>query len=359
MNHNRYILHIDMDAFFASVEQMDNPKLAGRPLIVGGTPDGRGVVAACSYEARKFGIRSALPAARAIRLCPHAVFVRPRKERYKEISTQVNEIFREYSEQVEPLSLDEAFIDITTSHTNFTSCIATAETIRSRIFHEVGITCSAGVSFNKFLAKVASDMNKPDGLTVITTDDAPHFLASLDIGRFYSVGKVTEKKMHSLGIHCGRDLLRFEKNVLTGFFGKAGTFFYDIVRGIDNRRVESNRERKSIGTETTFDTDISDLDEIKETLNILAQKVANALTTKGCKGTTLTLKVRYHDFSTVTRSQSFLMPFQTKEEIMEHIPKLLEATEAGTTRVRLLGITVSNLSCNAQKPPTQIPLPFF
>ncbi len=183
-----------MDAFFASVEQMDNPKLAGQPLIVGGTPDGRGVVAACSYEARKFGIRSALPAARAIRLCPHAVFVRPRKERYKEISMQIMEIFKEYSEQVEPLSLDEAFLDISNSHTDFPSCIATAETIRTRIFHEVGITCSAGVSFNKFLAKVPSDMDKPDGLTVITKEDAPQFLASLGIGRFYGVGKVTEKK---------------------------------------------------------------------------------------------------------------------------------------------------------------------
>ncbi len=359
MNTTRYILHIDMDAFFASVEQMDNPKLAGRPLIVGGTPDGRGVVAACSYEARKFGVRSALPAARAIRLCPYAVFVRPRKERYKEVSLQIMEIFREYSERVEPLSLDEAFIDISASHQSLEQAADTAETIRSRIFHEVGLTCSAGVSFNKFLAKVASDIEKPDGLTVITKEDAPQFLASLAIGRFYGVGRVTEKKMHSLGIHFGKDLLRFEKSELTGFFGKAGAFFHDIVRGIDTRQVESNRSRKSIGTETTFNTDIDNLDEIQEILEILAQKMENALQHKGCGAATLTLKVRYHDFRTVTRSQSFPVPVRSASEIMKHIPRLLKATEAGKTSVRLLGITLSNLSCRSQKIPVQIPLPFF
>lgn len=359
MTENRHIVHIDMDAFFASVEQMDNPKFAGRPLIVGGNPEGRGVVAACSYEARKFGVRSALSAARAVKLCPHALFVRPRKERYKEVSLQIMEIFRESSAYVEPLSLDEAFLDITDNHDTISAAANTAEHIRSRIFHEVGLTCSAGVSYNKFLAKVASDINKPDGLTVITIEEAQQFLASLAIGRFYGVGKVTEKKMHSLGIRSGKDLLRFERIELIRFFGKSGAFFHDMVRGVDNRPVESRKGRKSIGTETTFQTDIDDLQQIEEIIRNLAVKVERGLQNKACGGMTVTLKVRYHDFTTVTRSQTFPAPIHSYDEIMQCIPQLLRTTEAGKIKIRLLGITVSNLTDKSQKIPVQLELPFF
>lgn len=358
MQPERHILHIDMDAFFASVEQMDNPKLAGRPLIVGGNPEGRGVVAACSYQARKFGVRSALSAARAIKLCPHAVFVSPRKERYKEVSLQIMAIFRESAPRIEPLSLDEAFLDISETHSSIDDAAHTAETIRSRIFNEVGLTCSAGVSYNKFLAKIASDINKPDGLTIIRREEAQQFLASLDIGKFHGVGKVTEKKMNSFGIRYGRDLLRFERGELDRFFGKAGSYFYDIVRGIDTRPVEPRKGRKSIGTETTFATDIDDMQQIMEVIETLACKVEYALHAKGARGTTLTLKVRYHDFNTITRSQTLPTPIRSFQEIMEPIPKLLSSTEVGKKKIRLLGITVSNLLQGSQSVPVQLGLPF-
>ena len=359
MTGQRHILHIDMDAFFASVEQMDNPKISGRPVIVGGNPQGRGVVAACSYEARKYGIHSAMSAARAIRLCPHALFVRPRKDRYKEVSIQIMDIFRSSSPCIEPLSVDEAFLDITESHDTISVAAETAEQIRSRVFHEVGLTCSAGVSYNKFLAKVASDINKPDGLTVISPEQAKSFIASLAIGKFYGVGKVTEKKMHALGIRTGQDLLRFRKSELVRFFGKAGTFFYDIARGIDERPVQVRKGRKSIGTETTLQADLSDLGQITEILENLALRVERALKNKECGGTTITLKVRYHDFTTVTRSLTLPTPLHTFDEIMQHIPQLLRATDAGKIKIRLLGITVSNLLCKSKTVPTQLQLPFF
>lgn len=358
MTKQRHIIHIDMDAFFASVEQMDNPKYAGRPLIVGGNPEGRGVVAACSYEARRYGIHSAMSAAKAIQNCPHALFVRPRKDRYKEVSIQIMEIFRSCSPIIEPLSVDEAFLDITEGHNTIQDAADTANQIRSRVFHEVGLTCSAGVSYNKFLAKVASDINKPDGLTVITREQAEEFLASLAIGKFYGVGKVTEKKMHTLGIRIGRDLLRFEKIELIRFFGKAGAFFYDIVRGVDHREVKPGAGRKSVGTETTFHEDILDLAQIQEVIHNLACKVAHSLQKKESCGTTLTLKVRYHDFSTVTRSITLPAPLCSSEEIMEYMPRLLQATDAGKIKIRLLGITVSNLSLQSEKTPVQMVLPF-
>jgi len=359
MTENRYILHIDMDAFFASVEQMDNPKYGGRPLIVGGNPEGRGVVAACSYEARKFGIRSALSAARAVKLCPHALFVRPRKERYKEVSIQIMEIFKRYSPFIEPLSLDEAFLDISSNHETMEAAAETAEEIRSQVFHEVGLTCSAGVSYNKFLAKVASDMKKPDGLTVIPIDEARSLLDTLPIGKFFGVGRVTEKKMHSLGIHYGRDILRFDKAQLIRFFGKAGAFFHDIARGVDNRPVESQKGRKSIGTETTFHSDIDDIDEIEKILRDLALKVEQGLQNKSCGATTVTLKVRYHNFTTVTRSCTHSIPINSVDEIMKCTRQLLKTTDAGKIKIRLLGISLSNLTNTSRKIPVQLGLPFF
>ncbi len=358
MTTNRQILHIDMDAFFASVEQMDNPKYAGRPLIVGGNPEGRGVVAACSYEARKFGIHSAMSAAKASKCCPHALFVRPRKERYSEISRQIMEIFQENAPVIEPLSLDEAFLDISENHSTIDGAAKTAEHIRGRIFHEVGLTCSAGISYNKFLAKVASDINKPDGLTIIRREEADAFLAALDIGKFYGVGKVTEKKMHALGIRKGADLFRFTRKELERFFGKAGTFFFDIVRGVDDRPVQISHGRKSIGTETTLHKDVIDRAEINEILTNLSKKVGQSLQKKECGGNTITLKVRYHDFTTVTRSQTLLNPIFDADEIMHYILEMLMTTDAGKTEIRLLGITISNLSHSSDKHPQQLKLPF-
>ncbi len=358
MSEDRYILHIDMDAFFASVEQLDNPKYAGRPLIVGGNPEGRGVVAACSYEARKYTIHSAMSGARALRLCPHAVFVRPRIARYREVSTHIMEIFRRYTECVEPLSLDEAFLDISEDHHSMSEAAQTAEEIRRAIFEETGLTGSAGISYNKFLAKTASDLNKPDGLSVITKEEAKDFIASLAIGKFFGVGRVTEKKMHKLGVRTGKDLLRFDQDELISLFGKAGAYFHAIARGRDDRPVQISRTRKSIGTETTLPSDITDLSQIEEIINTLAQKVEKAMHNKGVAGHTLTLKVRYHDFSTVTRSLSLSDPIQNAEEILQHTPHLLRTTDAGTIKLRLLGITLSNLSTNDQKKPVQLQLPF-
>ncbi len=347
-----------MDAFFASVEQLDNPKLAGRPLIVGGNPKNRGVVAACSYEARKFGIHSAMAGARAFRLCPQAIFVRPRIERYREVSTHIMEIFRRHTNLVEPLSLDEAFLDISANHLSFSSAAQTAESIRSQIFQETGLTGSAGVSYNKFLAKTASDINKPDGLTIISQKQAKPFIASLAIGKFYGVGKVTEQKMHTLGIRTGQDLLRFDKKELLVLFGKAGAYFYEIARGIDNRPVQSRRIRKSIGTETTLQADILDLDLIREIIQNLAHKVEKGLHAREMGGHTVTLKVRYHDFTTITRSLSLSSPLYEAKEILQHTPYLLRSTEAGKRRIRLLGITISNLTTNFEKKPVQLHLPF-
>ncbi len=337
-----------MDAFFASVEQMDNPELRNRPLIVGGDPQGRGVVAACSYQARKFGIHSAMSCARAYSLCPQALFVRPRKERYSEVSQQIMAIFRDYTALVEPLSLDEAFLDITQNNKAIPSATWVAETIRKEIFETTGLTASAGVSCNKFLAKVASDINKPNGLTVITPEQALPFIRTLPVRKFFGVGRVTEQRMLQLGIKTGADLQRYSREELTKLFGKSGNFFYDIVRGIDNRPVQPRRGRKSIGTETTLEKDIRDQETMLTILTQQAKQVSNSLAAKEMAGRTLTLKIRYHNFSTVTRSITLAAGFCDTEDIIQRIPALLAATDAGKKLVRLLGLTVSNLCSKAE-----------
>ncbi len=339
----RKIIHIDMDAFFASVEQLDKPELRKRPLIVGGDPQGRGVVAACSYEARRFGIHSAMSCARAYKLCPEALFVRPRKDRYREVSMQIMAVFREYTDLVEPLSLDEAFLDITENKKQIPSATWTAQAIRRDIVDTTGLTASAGVSCNKFLAKVASDINKPDGITVVTPEQALPFIRTLPVRKFYGVGRVTEKRMHGMGIRIGSDLERFSLQELTASFGKAGAFFYDIVRGRDNRPVRPSRGRKSIGTETTLRRDIRDLAAMRIILSEQAEQIGNSLVGKELAARTLTLKIRYHDFTTVTRSVTPACLFIRCSDIMDRVPTLLAATEAGQRQVRLLGLTVSNL----------------
>lgn len=354
----RKIIHIDMDAFYASVEQMDNPKFRGKPVVVGGNPRKRGVVAACSYEARQFGIHSAMPCAKAAKRCSYAIFTPPRMWRYQEISRQIMQLFLGITDLVEPLSLDEAFLDVTTNSLNNPSATLLAEFIRQEIRKETGLTASAGVSYNKFLAKIASDLNKPDGLSVILPEDAVNFLDSLPVGNFFGVGRVTEKKMANLGIKVGHDLRRFCKEDLLYHFGKTGAFYYNIVRGIDERPVVAERTRKSIGSETTLQEDTFDLDEIDKILARLADKIEEVLFRKKCGGATVTLKVRYHDFETITRSATLPAPLFTADLILQQINRLKQSTQIGRKKVRLLGITLSKLTDSKEKKPVQLPLPF-
>ena len=360
----RKIIHIDMDAFYASVEQRDRPEFKGKPVIVGGDPKSRGVVAACSYEARKFGIHSAMPSVTAYRLCPNAVFIRPRFDLYRQISSQLREIFCEYTDLVEPLSLDEAFLDVTENYKGMLSATLIAQEIKRKVYDRTGgLTSSAGVSFNKFLAKVASDINKPDGITVITPEMADEFIDKLPIRKFFGVGKVTEEKMLNLGIKTGADLKKYQKEQLIQIFGKSGGYFYDIAHGLDDRPVEPNRIRKSIGKETTFSEDIDDTDHIIEILEDIAAKLENSLIKKDAKGRTITLKVKYFDFQSITRSITIDEPAEGASVIMKYVRPLLSKTEAGEKKVRLLGISISNFDdqeTNSGKvcKYRQLPLPF-
>jgi DNA polymerase-4 len=340
----RKIIHIDMDAFYAAVEQRDNPQYRGKPVIVGGRPDSRGVVATCSYEARRFGIHSAMPCARAYRLCPAAVFVRPRFDVYRLISQQIRTIFLSYTDLVEPLSLDEAYLDVTQNKAGLQSATWVAQNIRQEIRQATGLTASAGVSYNKFLAKIASDVHKPDGLMVVTPAQAEAFIAELPIRKFHGVGRVTEKKMHHLGVYTGADLRQHDLNLLNSCFGKAGQYYYNIARGIDLRPVTPNRLRKSIGKETTLKEDLGDSGQMLTIIGDLAEKVATLLEKKQTAGLTLTLKVKYADFQIATRSVSRDTAIASAEEILALSEQLLKKTEAGQRPVRLLGVTISHLT---------------
>lgn len=354
----RKIIHIDMDAFYASVEQRDFPEYKGKPLIVGGSPEGRGVVAAASYEVRKFGVHSAMPAAQAVRLCPHAVFVKPRFEVYREVSNQIREIFFQFTDLVEPLSLDEAYLDVTENHLNLPSATLIAKKIRQLIKEKTRLTASAGVAHNKFLAKVASDLNKPDGLAVIVPEEADEFLEQLEIGDFHGIGDATESRMKSLGIHTGKDLKEWSEIELVQEFGKTGRYYYNIVRGIDKREVKTHRIPKSIGKERTFTEDIDDLGWINNFLTELAGKISERLNKKNAAGKTVTLKVRYDDFETITRSTSFSHYIDGADDIAETAISLLEETKVGNRKVRLLGITISNLNLQQQGHFKQLEIPF-
>ncbi len=337
------IIHVDMDAFYASVEQRDNPNLKGRPVIVGGPPDSRGVVASCSYEARKYGIHSAMPSSRAYRLCPKAVFVRGRFDAYHEASEKINNIFNRYTDLVEPLSLDEAYLDVTDYWKEYSSATSIAEEIRQSIKRETDLTASAGVSYNKFLAKIASDCNKPDGITIVTPSRAEIFIENLPVRKIFGVGKMTEKKMEKLGIHYGRDLKKLSLFQQVEYFGKAGQYFYNIVRGIDNREVETQRVRKSIGKERTFSSDVSDINDMYCSLESISEDVASIMNRKGINAFTVTLKVKYFDFEQTTRSRSFSESFNDKKDIFDVSRDLLLKTKANRKSVRLLGISMSNL----------------
>ncbi|MCC5913584.1 MAG: DNA polymerase IV [Balneolaceae bacterium] len=340
----RKIIHVDMDAFYASVEQRDHPEYRGKPIVVGGSPQGRGVVAAASYEARKYGIHSAMPASRAVKLCPSTIFLKPRFDVYKEVSEQIRTIFYDYTDMVEPLSLDEAYLDVTSNHKNHPSATLIARDIRRRIKDETGLTASAGVAGNKFLAKIASDLEKPDGLSVILPDEAEEFIEKLPIGEFYGVGKATRQKMESLGIRNGADLKKWEEVDLVKRFGKSGHHYYRIARGIDERRVKPHRIRKSIGKERTFSDDVSDLNWIREFLSGLSEKITGSMDKLNAAGKTITLKVRYKNFETVTRSHTLRNYTSDPSEIAAIANQLLTETEAGEREVRLLGISVSSLN---------------
>ncbi len=339
----RKIIHIDMDAFFASVEQRDNPDLRGKPVIVGGKPDSRGVVAACSYEARKFGIHSAMPCSQAKRLCQSAIFAPLRFDAYREASAKIHQVFKEFTDKIEPLSLDEAYLDVSESKLCDGSATQMAAQIKHRILKETRLTASAGVSYNKFLAKVASDINKPNGIYVIRPEQGEAFVATLPVGKFYGVGKVTEKRMKTLGIHTGIDLRQCSAAMLQTHFGKAANYYYQIARGIDERKVISHRQRKSIGAETTFQNDLTDITEMLGHLMRLAERIGENLKNKKLQAKTLTIKVKYHDFHQVTRSKTVDSVIANSQDIEKWLLYLLAKTEAKTRPVRLLGVSVSSL----------------
>lgn len=343
MERERKIIHIDMDAFYASIEQRENPKYRGKPLIVGGDPNKRGVVATCSYEARKYGIHSAMSSLKAYKLCPKAIFIRPRIDFYKKVSKEVMNILREYSDFVEPLSLDEAFIDVTESKRLRGSATLIALEIKERIKRELSLTASAGVSFNKFLAKVASDYRKPNGITIIKKEDAKDFLKDLPIGKFFGVGKVTRNKLNNMGIFKGEDLLRFSREELIDIFSDRGSLLYDFARGIDLREVNPYRIRKSIGKETTLREDLEGKEDMLQVLEELSIKIEEGLYLLNKGGKTLTLKVKFNDFTKITRSITLDYFVRDHNKIFEEVSKLLEAIDFKEKRVRLLGITVSSL----------------
>ena len=339
----RKIIHIDMDAFFASVEQRDEPAYKGKPVAVGGSPDKRGVVAAASYEAREFGIHSAMPSRSALQRCPQLIFLRPRFEVYKSVSNQIREIFLEYTDLVEPLSLDEAYLDVSENKKGMPSATLIAREIKERIFAETQLTASAGVSINKFLAKTASGIKKPDGLCLITPEKAEAFVESLQIEQFYGIGKKTAEKMRQLGIFSGADLKSWSEADLVQRFGKVGRFYYLIARAQDDRVVEPNRISKSIGAEESFTVDLTERREMLAALAEIASTVTRRLEEHKTGGRTVTLKVKYGDYQQVTRSRTVAESILEAEAILDLAIDLLNGTEVEKRSVRLLGISLSNL----------------
>ena len=338
----RKIIHIDMDAFFASVEIRDHPFLRGKPVVVGGPPGSRSVVCTASYEARKYGIHSAMSSDKAFQLCPHAIFIKPRHERYLEFSQIVRKIFSDYTDLVEPMSIDEAYLDVTDCKRPIPYATRIAKEIRRRIRLETGgLTASAGISCNKFLSKIASDLHKPDGQTVILPEQAEAFLARLPIEKFHGIGKATAKIMHENQIRTGADLRARSKLELIRLFGITGEFYYNIVRGVDDRQVCPERERKSLGTEETFQEDVTDTETLKAVLKRQSGEVAKDLQKRKLAGRTITLKVKYHDFRSITRSASITQYVSDSNVIFETICSLLHKTDAGLIPIRLVGVTVS------------------
>lgn len=336
----RKIIHVDMDSYFASVEMRDNPDLRGKPVAVGHAGD-RGVVATANYEARKYGVKSAMPSKLALKACPHLIFVHPRFDAYREVTRIIRSIFRDYTPLVEPLSLDEAYLDVTNSKCGIPTATKIAMKIKEDIYNETQLTASAGVSYSKFLAKVASDYRKPDGLFVITPEMGPSFVEELKIGRFHGVGPATEKRMNEMGVFNGRDLKQKTLVELQQAFGKSGTHFYWIARGVDNREVVVDSPRKSIGAENTFEIDKSDYDSLYDELVPLAGKVWAHTKRVGANGKSVTLKVKFADFKQITRSRTLVKNIESEEELLETGVQLLKELLPARIGIRLIGITLS------------------
>ncbi len=355
----RKIIHVDMDAFYASVEQRDFPKLRGKPVAVGGSSR-RGVVAAASYEARKYGVYSAMSSVLAAKKCPDLIFVPHRFDVYREVSGQIRNIFKRYTDLVEPLSLDEAYLDVTKPKFGPPSATLIAQEIRAEIVRETALTASAGVSFNKFLAKVASDHQKPDGLTVITPKDAPGFIDRLRVEKFYGVGPVTARRMYKLGIRTGQDLRKWSEEDLLSHFGKAGRYYFRTVRCEDDRAVRTHRERKSLGAERTFEEDISDLNDLRIRLRRVTETVAERMENAGILAHTVTVKIKYFDFEITTRQTTSTDVVSNQSELFRIADLLLHhSPEPPVKAVRLIGVTVSNLRKIGDGPwPEQLKLEF-
>ncbi|MEP0915158.1 DNA polymerase IV [Leptolyngbya sp. GB1-A1] len=345
----RKIIHVDMDAFYASVEQRDEPRYRGKPIVVGGSPDKQGAVAAASYEARRYGIHSAMPSRTAHQKCPHLIFVKPRFDVYRRISLQIREIFHCYTDWVEPLALDEAYLDVTENKFGIPSATWIAQTIKQEIYEETGLTASAGVSINKFLAKVASGVDKPNDLFIIPPEDAAAFAERLPIEQFYGVGQVTAAKMHQLGIRTGADLKQWSQGDLVHHFGKVGQYHYKIARAEDDRPVHPNRIRKLIGAENSYDPDLSDRAQIETALEEVADTLLRRLDNQRTVGRTLTLKVKYADYQQVTRSRTLLTPVRDRSLILDVAHELLHMTAIQQKAVRLIGLTISNLIGETQE----------
>ncbi len=331
-----------MDAFFASVEQLDNPELKGKPVAVGGSGE-RSVVAAASYEARKFGVRSAMPSLTARKLCPQLIFIVPRFERYSEISNRILDILHEYTDIIEPLSIDEAFLDVTADKKNIGSATIIAQEIKKEIMRRTGLTASAGISVNKFLAKIASEMKKPDGLFLITQENAEKFIGELPIEKFYGIGRVTAEKMHKLGIHTGSDLRGWDMVSLVRNFGRIGAFYYEIARGKDDRPVETDQERKSIGTEFTFEKDLTTQFEVIAELYKIEKELLSRIEDYGTAGRTITLKIKFADFRQITRSKTLQNYIRDFDTLHREVARIRKSLDLEGTRIRLLGLSVSNL----------------
>ena len=351
----RKVIHVDMDAFYASVEQRDNPELRGRPVAVGGSA-ARGVVAAASYEARAFGVRSALPSVTAKRRCPELVFVKPRFDVYRAVSAQIREIFAEHTDLIEPLSLDEAYLDVTENKQGIPIATEIATIIRGRIKEVTGLNASAGISYCKFLAKMASDLNKPNGQAVITPKTGPEFVANLPVKKFHGVGPATAAKMDRLGIITGADLRERSLEFLQANFGKSGSWYYRISRGIDERPVQPNRERKSVGAEDTFAVDMFEIDAARAEIGPLVDKVWRHCEAKALHGRTVTLKVKYADFQQITRSRTMSLPFGTAAELFEVVGSLLDPLFPTEKGIRLIGVTISSFGNDLRATSCQLSL---
>jgi DNA polymerase-4 len=352
----RKIIHVDMDAFYASVEQRDFPQYRGKPIVVGGRPEKRGAVAAASYEARKFGIHSAMPSRVAQQRCKDLVFVSPRFDVYREVSQQIRAIFHQYTDLVEPLALDEAYLDVTENNMGEPSATLLAQRIKLEIYNTTHLTASAGVSVNKFLAKIASGLNKPNGLTLIRPEDVATFVEGLPIEMFHGIGQVTARKMRELGIHTGADLKQWSEPDLVRCFGKVGHFYYGVARGIDHRSVNPNRIRKSIGAERSYSPDLNTLEEMTTELERIADKVIARLRENRRRGHTLTLKVKYADYRQITRSRTFVAPIGPEAPILDWAKELLLANVERDKPVRLLGIAISNLETTGETQYVQLSL---